>query len=308
MAATLDAMTMATARRSWRPAALPTAPTSTPLRRRRLVAARRPRASASSSTSPLLTLDFPSVGARLEVSALDPTSPDADADAAAAAVLITRAFAGTAEEVRLSDSQLFSRRLLEVGRAAAAVSDPQPPPALLLLARLHVSADSAASADNDNKIAMPPGRSSRVAGVACLSLASGDGSRAEMVPGSEGVRLPPEDEPYLFNVAVDPKLRRMGVATALVRAAEQRALVVGGGDENKKSMWLHVRQADPAAQALYAQAGYVEAGRDAAATTAAKVGGLFGGLFGGGGQPASASASAPPPRPRILLKKELLLP
>jgi RimJ/RimL family protein N-acetyltransferase len=131
-----------------------------------------------------------------------------------------------------------------------------------------------------------------------------------MVPGSEGIRLPPEDEPYLFNVAVDPKLRRMGVATALVRAAEQRALaaVGGGGDEEKKqSMWLHVRQADPAAQALYARAGYVEVGRDAAATTAAaKVGGLFGGLFGG--QPAASASAAPPPRPRILLKKELPLP
>lgn len=336
-------------RRSWRPGMAPaTAPPPAllllagPRRRRRLAP---PPRSSSSAAPPLLSLELPALTARLEVSALDPSAPDAEADAVAAAVLITRAFAGTAEEVRLADAQLFARRLLEVSRAAANAAaaaaaenagPPRPRPALLLLARLHRVEEEkggggtgAAAAAAAEAVAMPPGRSSRVAGVACLSLEAHDGCRAEMVPCAEGLRSPPDDEPYLFNVAVDPKLRRRGVATALVRAAERQAAAVaaaldedGGLEEEEEeqggegdttaraarrprgSVWLHVRQADPAAQALYGRAGYVEAGRDAAAALPSKVVvGLLGWLGGGGKE--SAASALPPPRPRILMKREL---
>jgi ribosomal protein S18 acetylase RimI-like enzyme len=330
-----------------------------PIGRRRSPRLAVPRPpSSSSSTAPrsspsLLELDLPGLG-RLDVSSLRSQDAITHADDAAAAVLITRAFQGTDETVALADARLFVRRLLEVGRAAEKVvvagDAPHPPPALLLMARLMAEdgagghrqgaaeegwgrreeggeaeggktegGNGAPAAEAEKEKEEGP---RRVAGVACVSFAAGDGSRAELA-GIEGVTKPPGGEPYLFNVAVDPRLRRRGVASALVRAAEeaarrQAAAATGGGgsgggggggggggtESTRTSMWLHVRQADEAAQALYRRAGYEEVGRDPLAgeeEAANGGGGLFGGwLFG-----AKAKTPVAVARPRICMRKSL---
>jgi ribosomal protein S18 acetylase RimI-like enzyme len=278
-------------------------------------------AAAPSPPPPLASLVLPGGAGRVEVTPLLPdTSQQADpldapsSDASAAAVVVTRAFAGTAEQVRLEDARTFVRRLLAVASAAAEAqasgvvgADPRPRPAVLLVAKLLPQDDEEEEATSGDSAKRK--RRARVAGVACVSLEAGDGSRTEQV-GEEGVTAPPADEPYLFNVAVDPGLRRKGIATALVRAAEQVAAAASGGDGSGagvRSMWLHVRQADPAAQALYQRAGYEEVGRDGPSSLSSSggpLGGMLGALFGGGGKAASA-ASAAPPRPRILMRRAL---
>lgn len=123
---------------------------------------------------------------------------------------------------------------------------------------------------------LPPGKDSRLVGT--VSLSFGAASREDF-----DTLAPPEDEPYLANMAVDPKFRRQGVARAMLAACDETALHTG-----QRCIWLHVRQSDAAAQALYAGYAYREEGRDKPAV----------GFFGvSGGRSRS--------RPRILLRRQL---
>lgn len=64
------------------------------------------------------------------------------------------------------------------------------------------------------------------------------------------------DEGYISNVAVSPRARRHGVATALLAELERRAR-----QAELRFLTLEVRESNAAAIALYAGRGYVEAGR-----------------------------------------------
>lgn len=88
-------------------------------------------------------------------------------------------------------------------------------------------------------------------------------------------------------MAVDPKLRRQGIARAMLAACDAAAAATpaaapaaaaspppGGHTE----IWLHVREGDEPARALYAGFGYDEVEKDAP-----PAGGLLGFAFGGGG-------------------------
>lgn len=68
---------------------------------------------------------------------------------------------------------------------------------------------------------------------------------------------PPADMPYLCNMAVEPEHRRRGFGAMLLEAAEVAVLSTG-----YKSMYLHVRHADPPAVQLYRKYGYREEGED----------------------------------------------
>lgn len=68
---------------------------------------------------------------------------------------------------------------------------------------------------------------------------------------------PPPDMPYLCNMAVESEYRRRGFGAMLLEAAE--AVVIRTG---YRSMYLHVRHADPPAVHLYRKYGYLEEGED----------------------------------------------
>jgi len=64
------------------------------------------------------------------------------------------------------------------------------------------------------------------------------------------------DEAEILTLCADPAVRRRGVATALMRAAMDRARAAGAA-----RMFLEVAAGNPAARALYAGLGFVETGR-----------------------------------------------
>lgn len=68
---------------------------------------------------------------------------------------------------------------------------------------------------------------------------------------------PPQDMPYLCNMAVQPDQRGKGYGRLLLDAAEQLILSTG-----YTSVFLHVRHADPTALSLYRTSGFVEEGED----------------------------------------------
>ncbi|KXZ52562.1 hypothetical protein GPECTOR_9g606 [Gonium pectorale] len=124
-------------------------------------------------------------------------------------------------------------------------ASPAAPEGFFLVARLHPTDPGVAS--------LPPGQDSRLVGTASLAL-SADAQPIRRLPP---VNLPPRGAAYISNMAVDPKFRRQGVARALLAACEDAARGAG-----RREVWLHVREADAPARALYGSAGYVEAGKD----------------------------------------------
>eukprot|EP00882_Tetradesmus_deserticola_P030220 GHRQ01033915.1.p1 GENE.GHRQ01033915.1~~GHRQ01033915.1.p1 ORF type:complete len:235 (+),score=67.45 GHRQ01033915.1:78-782(+) len=175
-----------------------------------------------------------------------------------AGLLLTRAFAGTPEAVKLHEAVSFMQNH---------VSDEEE---VTLVAKL-VPTDPSL---------LPPGKPSRLVGVASLSF-----SQRGREPFSS--LAPPAQQPYLSNMAVDPKVRRQGIGRAMLEACDAAAQ-----DRGQDTVWLHVRQADAAALQLYTSYGYVEVGRDPAA-----VPGVFGLLLWQG--------TARAVRPRILMKRSL---
>jgi len=88
-------------------------------------------------------------------------------------------------------------------------------------------------------------------------------------------------------MAVDPKLRRQGIARQMLAACNAAAAQCGASARPRSEIWLHVREGDEPARGLYAGCGYEEVERE---------GGGGGGLFGlGFGQPAR--------RPRVLMRR-----
>eukprot|EP00250_Pteridium_aquilinum_P031216 c43252_g1_i1 orf=675-2162(-) len=69
--------------------------------------------------------------------------------------------------------------------------------------------------------------------------------------------LPPEDAPFLSNMAVLKKFRRRGIGRELLRAAEQLAVQMGGTE-----MYLHCRMIDEAPLNMYKKSGYAVAETD----------------------------------------------
>jgi ribosomal protein S18 acetylase RimI-like enzyme len=105
-----------------------------------------------------------------------------------------------------------------------------------------------------------------------------DLSEAASRDGLARLRTLPPASAYLSNMAADPKLRRNGVARAMLRGCDAAAAGCSAGVGARSEVWLHVREGDEAARALYAGFGYEEVEREAQ-----QGGGLLG--FGFGGAP-----------------------
>mmetsp|Transcript_6886 Transcript_6886/g.17807 ORF Transcript_6886/g.17807 Transcript_6886/m.17807 type:complete len:278 (-) Transcript_6886:589-1422(-) len=144
----------------------------------------------------------------------------AEEDEGAARVVLTRAFAGTPDGRNLSDIREYMTQV----RA-------QFPDAVILAAR-YIPSD-------------PASGQSRVVGLACLSFTPSTRDQFNTLqPGDECC--------YLSNMAVDQKMRRQGVATALLSACDK---YVRENTEMRR-IQLHVRLDATAAKALYAKWGY----------------------------------------------------
>lgn len=156
-------------------------------------------------------------------------------DVQAASVVLTRAFAGSAEAVSLSDVSADIDAALGDGSHGGA----------FLVARLYPT----------DGTPLPPGQDSRLVGTATLSLDPSALPLQRLPP----VNLPPRNggAAYISNMAVDSKFRRHGIARAMLGLCEEAARMAG-----KREAWLHVREADGAARALYASVGYVEVVKD----------------------------------------------
>jgi ribosomal protein S18 acetylase RimI-like enzyme len=103
----------------------------------------------------------------------------------------------------------------------------------------------------EDKGLLAPGRTYRVAGVAAVALSAA--AAAAAVGGGSEESSAPLPFPLLCNVAVDPRLRRLGVGRALVSAAEAVA------EEAGKLLFVVARGSeDAAAEKLYSSLGFAE--------------------------------------------------
>ncbi|KAG1681637.1 hypothetical protein FOA52_014146 [Chlamydomonas sp. UWO 241] len=161
---------------------------------------------------------------RLEISQLRPD------EVQSACVVMARAFATTDEEITLTGATQYVRSVLGHGPLKSA----------FLIARLF---------PNDPSL-LPPKGTSRVVGTVVISLHPDTMQPCPSQP-------PPAGSVYLSNMAVDTKLRRQGIARALLAAASSVAR-----DAGRDAIYLHVKQSDPGPQALYGSNGYAEVSRD----------------------------------------------
>lgn len=125
-----------------------------------------------------------------------------------------------------------------------AAPDSASPQGLFLIARFYPS---------DPSVPLPPGQDSRLIGTATLSLAP----TALSIQRLPDANRPSKTAAYVSNMAVDSKFRRQGVARALLAACEGAAVAAG-----RREVWLHVREADAPARALYVGAGYQQVAKD----------------------------------------------
>lgn len=114
------------------------------------------------------------------------------------------------------------------------------------------SSDSGGSEGEEQQRRQPdaPGRGAVLAGVVELSFAASTRSQYMTLN-------PPEDRPYMCNMAISPDLRGRGYGFALLQAAE--ALVAQLGETE---LYLHLRVQDEPAAGLYKKSGYEEVAAD----------------------------------------------
>ncbi|KAK9868894.1 hypothetical protein WJX84_007733 [Apatococcus fuscideae] len=145
------------------------------------------------------------------------------ADLGGASTLLMRCF-GQLGKLRLSDIEGLLAELLDEHEDIA-----------FLVTRLTNPHDEAL---------LPPGRESRVIGVAVIDF---HGSSRQYLYSLQ----PPKDDPYISNMAVDPRFRRRGVASGLLAAAsalcERQAC---------NRIFLHIQAGASEAEALYLKAGF----------------------------------------------------
>lgn len=162
-------------------------------------------------------------------------------DLTAAVVVLTRAFAANGSSPPLSDVEEW---------LSAALDNPSSETAVLV----------AELVPNDKGL-LAPGRAYRVAGVAAVAL-SAAAAAAAVGGGSEESSSSSSlssSFPLLCNVAVDPRLRRVGVGRALVSSAEALARGEGGASGSGGSLFVVARGSeDAAAEKLYSSLGFAE--------------------------------------------------
>ena len=70
---------------------------------------------------------------------------------------------------------------------------------------------------------------------------------------------PPDTSPYIFNLAVDARFRRQGIARRLLSACHSVCWAAG-----KSEAYLHYRKGDATAAGMYTAMGYQQSAEDVA--------------------------------------------
>ena len=149
-----------------------------------------------------------------------------------ASVVITRAFAASPQYIPIDECKTYCNDMLSKDGAEG----------IIFVGAILPGPDCVADAD----AARPP----RVVATASLSFC--DTSRESFKS-----LKPPEDAPYLCNIAVDPSFRRKGIARRMLTHVEDYCRQHGWGQ-----VYLHVRLGDDAARSLYDTSGYKEVASD----------------------------------------------
>ncbi|KAL0020511.1 hypothetical protein WJX79_005558 [Trebouxia sp. C0005] len=155
--------------------------------------------------------------------------PLQEQDERGTAILLTRAFSHTKDGRGFREIRQYVHEMLK-----------SPPDGVMLVARL--------TPTDLSEIQL--GKTSLVVGLAALSFNS---ATREQMPTLQ----PPDKAAYLSNIAVEPRYRRKGIASALLKVCEQVTQ-----DALLNRLYLHARVADVGAQTFYRNAGYLEEGRD----------------------------------------------
>lgn len=164
--------------------------------------------------------------------------PLAEADVTAAAVVLTRAFTANGSSPPLADVEEWLSAALDKASSETAV----------LVGEL---------VPEDREL-LAPGKKYRVAGVAAVALSAAAAAAAVGTGGGDNSSARPLSFPLLCNVAVDPRLRRLGIGRALVSAAEDVAKQGNGGEGGFSSLFVVARGSeDAAAEKLYSSLGFV---------------------------------------------------
>jgi ribosomal protein S18 acetylase RimI-like enzyme len=156
--------------------------------------------------------------------------PVDEAQLRSACLMMTRVFAAE-ERFSMDDATQFTTQVVEATASGKG---------LVLAARLEPTDPSL----------LPPNQTTRLVGTVTLSFHPDTRQEFPTLP-------PPTSSAYLSNMAVEQKLRRQGIAKAMLEACDAAARSAGHSE-----MFLHVRQVDTGAQELYKGAGYEEVSRD----------------------------------------------
>lgn len=165
-------------------------------------------------------------------------------DIPGAAVLLSRAFAGSPEALTFNDISKYYTKMLRANDWSAG---------LVLVARL---------IPNDPQL-LPKGRQSVLVGT--MSISFDDSTRVRDV-----YPRPPAEAAYLTNMAIDARFRRRGIASMLLQGGLEGASASGKCTE----VYLHVRDKDSPAMALYLKIGFQVLRRESIP------GGIFGMISG----------------------------
>jgi len=154
-----------------------------------------------------------------------------------ASVVITRAFAASPQYIPIDECKTYCNDMLSKGDAEGII---------------FVGAVAPGPGCQEPELSPPsPSAPSRRV-VATASLSFCDTSRENFKSLS-----PPDDAPYLCNIAVDPSFRRKGLARQMLSHVEDYCREHGWNN-----IYLHVRLGDEAARALYDTSGYQELAAD----------------------------------------------
>ncbi len=151
-----------------------------------------------------------------------------------ASVVITRAFAASPQYIPIDECKTYCNDMLAKDAAEG----------IIFVGSILPGPDCMTDADAN------PARPPRVVATASLSFC--DTSRESFKS-----LKPPEDAPYLCNIAVDPSFRRKGIARRMLTHVEDYCRQHGWDQ-----VYLHVRLGDDAARSLYDTSGYKEMASD----------------------------------------------
>lgn len=162
-----------------------------------------------------------------------------------ASVVITRAFAASPQYIPIDECKTYCKDMLSKDEAEGIIfvgaiapgPDCQKEPEVV-------------SQESTTPTPLRKNSSNRVVATASVSFCNTSRENFKSLS-------PPNDAPYLCNIAVDPAFRRKGLARRMLAHVENYCREKGW-----KSIYLHVRLGDNVARSLYDSSGYEELAAD----------------------------------------------